>query len=373
MKLPKEVSIHEIAMLVGGKVQSTDNVKVNAVCLAPLKAQEGEVAFLFDPKIIAQLDNCNASILILPTGTKCDKPCIYVDRPLLAIQKVLQFFQPKRYFPEPGIHPTAIVDPTCEVGKDVAIGPYVVIGPKAKIGDRTKIMAHCYIGGEVVIGENCLLYPGCLVADYVKLGNKVILQQGAVLGSDGFAYVTAKPNNMERRLSGNFELVDESNPHLKIPQIGTVIVEDEVEIGSCTTIDRATMGATVIGKGSKIDNQVMIAHNVKIGQEVLVVAHVAVAGSCNIGDRTIIAGKASITDHIDIGKDAIVSGTSGVMHDVKDGQVVAGVPALPHREQMTQVVLLRKLPKLYNDLKALKKKIDELEKQLERSAELVRQ
>ncbi len=372
MKLPKDVGIHEIAMLIGGKVQSNENVKVNAVCLTPLKAEQGEVAFLFDPKIIAQLDKCNASILILPTGTKCERPCVYVDRPLLAIQKVLQFFQPKRYFPEPGVHPTALVDPSCELGKDVAIGPYVVIGPKTKIGDRTRIMAHCVIGGEVQVGENCLFYPSCLIADYVKIGNKVVLQQGAVLGSDGFAYVTAKPSNMERRLNGNFDLVDESNPHLKIPQIGTVIIEDEVEIGSCTTIDRATMGATIIGRGSKIDNQVMIAHNVKVGQEVLIVAQVAVAGSCNIGDRAILAGQASVKDHIDIGKDAIVSGTSGAMRDVENGGVVTGTPAIPHREFMTQVVLLRKLPKMYNEMKSMKKKIEELEKLLNRSAELVR-
>lgn len=373
MKLPKEVSIHEIAMLIGGKVQTSENVKVHTICLTPLKAQEGEVAFLFDSKIIAQIDKCNATILILPTGTKCDRPCVYVDRPLLAIQKVLQFFQPKRYFPETGVHPTAIVDPSCELGKDVAIGPYAVIGPKTKVGDRTKIMAHCYIGGEVQIGENCLLYPGCLVADYVKIGNKVILQQGAVLGSDGFAYVTAKPSNMERRMNGNFDLVDESNPHLKIPQIGTVVIEDEVEIGSCTTIDRATMGATTIGRGSKIDNQVMIAHNVRIGQEVLIVAQVAVAGSCNIGDRAILAGQASVKDHIDVGKDGIVSGTSGVMRDVEAGAVVTGTPALAHRDFMTQTVLTRRLPKMYDDVKSMKKKIEELEKMLNaRSAELVR-
>lgn len=372
MKLPKEVGIHEIAMLIGGKVHSTVDVKVNAVCMSPLKAREGEVAFLFDPKIVAQLDKCAASIVILPSGTKCERPCIYVDRPLLAIQKVLQFFQPKRYFPEPGVHPTALVDPSCELGKDVAIGPYVVIGPKTKIGDRTRIMAHCVIGGEVQIGENCLIYPSCLIADYVKIGNKVIMQQGAVLGSDGFAYVTAKPSNMERRMAGNFDLVDESNPHLKIPQIGTVVIEDEVEIGSCTTIDRATMGATTIGRGTKIDNQVMIAHNVKIGQEVLVVAQVAIAGSCTVGDRAILAGQASVKDHIDLGKDAIISGTSGVMRDVPSGDVVTGTPAIPHREFMTQVVLLRKLPKMYDEMRAMKKKIEELEKQLSRAAELVR-
>ncbi|MBX9688025.1 MAG: UDP-3-O-(3-hydroxymyristoyl)glucosamine N-acyltransferase, partial [Candidatus Obscuribacterales bacterium] len=279
MKLPKEVGINEIAMLIGGKVSSKQgNVKVHSVSFTPLEAQEGEVVFLFDSKILDKVEQCKASIKIIPTGTKCSSPCIYVDRPLLAVQKVLTFFQPKRYYPEKGIHPTAVIDPSAEIGKDVAIGPYVVIGPRSKVGNKTKIMAGCIIGGQVEIGENCLFYPGCLIADHMKIRNRVILQQGAVIGSDGFAYVTQKESNLERRMSGKTELVKASNPHLKIPQIGTVILEDDVEVGSCATIDRATMGATHIGKGTKIDNQVMIAHNCKIGEEVLIIAQVAVGG-----------------------------------------------------------------------------------------------
>lgn len=372
MKLPKEVSIQEIAMLIGGNVQGPNDVKVSAVSLSPLKAQEGEVAFLFDSKLLNRLSECKASIVIIPTGTKCSTPCIHVDRPLLAIQKILTFFQPKRHFPEAGVHPTAVVDPSAELGKDVAIGPYVVIGPKAKIGDKTKIMAHSYIGGWVEIGDNCLLYPGCLVADYVKIGNRVILQQGAVLGSDGFAYVTANVSNMERRMSGNFDLVDESNPHLKIPQIGNVIVEDDVEIGSCATIDRATMGATVIGRGTKIDNLVMVAHNVRIGQEALVVSQVAIAGSCQLGDRVIVAGQAGLKDHIEVGKDAIIEGQAGVMRDVPAGGIVVGAPAIPHRDFMTQAVLLRKLPAIHNDLKLLKKQVQELELSLSQAEPLAK-
>lgn len=372
MKLPKEVSIHEIAMLVGGRVQSPDNVSVSAVSMSPLKAQEGEVAFLFDQKLLSRLDECKASIVIIPTGTKCSTPCIFVDRPLLAIQKILTFFQPKRWLPDPGIHPTAVVDPTAKIGENAAIGPYVVIGPNARVGDRTKIMAHCYIGCDVEIGADSMLYPGCLVADYVRLGSRVTLQQGAVIGSDGFAYVTAKPSNMERRINGETQLVDESNPHLKIPQIGNVVIEDDVEIGSCATVDRATMGATVIGKGSKIDNLVMIAHNVRLGQEVLVVSQVAIAGSCNLGDRVIIAGQAGLKDHINVGKDAIIQGQAGVMRDVAEGAVIVGSPAMPHREFMTGAVLNRKLPQMYADLKEMKKQIKELEAKL-RQAELVGQ
>lgn len=367
MKLPKEVGIHEIAMLVGGKVQSDRNVKVSTVSFSPLEAKEGDVVFLFDGKILSKIDQCHASIKIIPTGTKCSTPCIYVDRPMLAVQKVLTFFQPKRYYPDKGIHPTAVIDPSAEIGRDVAIGPFVVIGPRTKVGDKTKIMAGCVIGGQVEIGQGCIFYPGCLIADHIKIRNRVILQQGAVIGSDGFAYVTEKESNLERRLKRNFNLVDESNPHLKIPQIGTVVLEDDVEVGSCTTIDRATMGATTVGRGTKIDNQVMVAHNCKIGQEVLIVAQVAVAGSCVIEDRVVLAGQVGMSDHLTIGKDSIMQGKSGAMRDVEPGSVVVGVPAMNHTEYMKQLALVKKLPNIYDDLKKLKKQVQELEASLSKA------
>ncbi|MBX9723710.1 MAG: UDP-3-O-(3-hydroxymyristoyl)glucosamine N-acyltransferase, partial [Candidatus Obscuribacterales bacterium] len=312
-----------------------------------------------------------ASIKIIPTGTKCDTPCIYVDRPLLAVQKVLTFFQGKRYYPDKGIHPTAIVDPSCEIAKDACIGPYVVIGPRTTVGKKTRILAGCVIGGQVEIGDECLLNAGSLVADHVKIRNRVILQQGAVIGSDGFAYVTEKESNLERRMKGNFNLSDEKNPHLKIPQIGTVILEDDVEIGSCATIDRATMGATVIGRGSKIDNQVMIAHNCKIGQEVLMVAQVAVAGSCNIGDRAILAGQTGIVDHLNIEKDVIIQGKSGVMKDISAGAVMQGYPATTAKEFMVSAAHIKKLPKIVSDIRSMRKEIDELRALIQKKTDLV--
>ncbi len=372
MKLPKEVSIHEIAMLISGKVQADGDVKVKSVSLSPFEAAEGDVVFLFDKKLLARIDDCKASIKIIPTGTKCSTPCIHVDRPLLAVQKVLNFFPAKRYYPEVGVHPTAVVDPSVKLGKDVAIGAFVFIGPDSKIGDGTKIMPSCVIGGQVEIGDNCLIYPGSLIADHVKIKNRVILQQGAVVGSDGFAYVTEKESNLDRRMRGDFDLVKESNPHLKIPQIGTVVIEDDVEIGSCATIDRATMGSTVIGRGSKVDNLVMVAHNCKIGQEVLIVAQVAVAGSCVVGDRVIIAGQAAVSDHVHIASDAIIQGTAGVMRNVDAGAVVSGVPAIPVKEHMANLVLIRRLPKIFDDVKKMRKEIDELKALLnEGKSELV--
>jgi len=361
MKLPKEFSIGEIAMVIGGRVEGPADVKVQSVAMSPLAAQPGDLALVFDPKLVRRIAECKASAVIVPEGIKCNLPMVVVNRPTLALQKMLTAVQPRRYMPEPGIHPTAVVDKSCEIGEGVAIGPLVVIGPDTKIGAGTKIMAGCVIGGKVVIGESTLLHPGCLIADYVKIGSRVILQQGASLGSDGFGYVTERTSNLEKRMSGSRDVSTESNPHLKIPQIGTVIVEDDVEIGANATVDRATMGATIIGQGSKIDNLVMVAHNVRMGKEVLVIAQTGLAGSTVLGDRSIVAGQAGIKDHIRIGADSIVEAQSGVMRDVADGEVVCGTPAVPHIEYMTNVAMIRKGEQMHKELKELKKRIAQLE------------
>ncbi len=361
MKLPKELSLHEIAALCGGRVARGGDTRVKAVAVDPMSAGEGELALVFDPKLARRISECRAEAVVVPPDVKTDLPSVVVERPLLALARMLKAVSPRRFLPEPGVHPAAVVDPTCELGADVAIGPMVVIGPHTKIGRGTTIMAGCIIGGAVTIGEDCHLHPGCLVADYVQIGDRVILQQGASLGSDGFGYVTERPSNMERRLAGIAELSREPNPLVKIPQIGTVVLEDDVEIGSNATIARATMGATTIGKGSKIDNLVMVAHNARVGREVIVVSLSGIAGSCVLGDRSIIAGHVGIKDHLKVGADSIVEGMAGVMRDVPEGEVVTGIPAVNAREHFTNLAHVRKLPRLADELKALKKKVAELE------------
>lgn len=366
MKLPGEFTIGQIATFIGGRVQGPADLKVSTVAISPLHATETDLAFAFDEKMVRRLDECKAAAVIVPEGTKADRPLILVERPTLAIQKMLSFSPPKRYQPEKGIHPTAIVDPTAEIAPDAAIGPLVVIGPKTKIGSQTKVMAATVIGGQVEIGEKCLIHPGCMISDFVKIGNRVTLQQGASIGPDGFGYVTERPSNMELRIAGKGieACSDAPNPYLKIPQIGNVVLEDDVEIGSCATIDRATMGATTIGKGSKIDNQVMIAHNVRVGKDVVIVAHTAVAGSCTVGDRAVLSGHVAVTDHTNIGKDAIIEGTSGVMRDVPDFEVMLGIPATKRSEQLKSMSLYRKLPQMQSEIKDLKKRIAQLEQLL---------
>jgi len=365
MKLPKEFSLGEIAAAVGGRVEGPPETKVVNVAESPFQAGPGDLALMFDQKLIKRISECRASAVVVPEGVKTDLPSVVVQRPLLALQRMLAALQPKRFQPGPGIHPSAVVDSSCQLGEGVAVGAGVVLGPGTKVGKGTIIMPGCLIGGKVTIGENCLLHQGCLVADYVQIGNRVVLQQGASIGSDGFGYVTERPSNMERRMAGNNELSDDPNPLLKIPQIGTVIIEDDAEIGSNATIDRATIGATVIGKGSKIDNLVMVAHNVRMGREVIVVSLSGIAGSVTLGDRAIIAGHVGIKDHLSVGKDAIVEGKAAVMRDIPEGEVVVGVPAIPVKEHFTQLAITRKGPKMYDELRQLQKRVTELERLLE--------
>ena len=367
MKLPMEMTLAQIAAIVGGRVQGPSDLKVSSVAASPMAATSSDLAFIFEKELLKKLADCKAAAVIVPEGVQSDRPLILVERPTLAIQRILSAAPNHRHFPAVGVHPTAVVDPTAELAESVAIGPYVVIGANTKIGADTVIMASTVIGGDVKIGENCLLHPACLIADGVIIGNRVILQQGANLGSDGFGYVTERPSNMELKVAGKTEgFSTQPNPLLKIPQLGTVIVEDDCEIGSNTTIDRGTLGATHIGAGSKVDNLVMVAHNCHIGREVIVVGQAAIGGSTKIGDRAIIAGNAGIKDHTDIGSDAIVSAMAGVMKNIPPNDVQVGVPAIPMREFFTQVAHIKRLPKLTTDVRALQKRLTELEKQLEK-------
>ena len=367
MRLPQAMNLGQIAALIGGKVHGDSSVQVETVSPSPLSAKEEDLAFVFEAKLVKKLNQCKACAIVAPVGTELEYPdrnLVLVERPNLAIQKVLTALAPKRFYPEAGIHPTAVIDPTAEIADGVAIGPYVVIGPKSKVGRGTKIMAHCVLGGMVEVGEDSILYPACLIADYCKIGSRVVMQQGASVGADGFGYVTEKPSNFEKNMAGQQDFSDEPNPLKKIPQIGNVVVEDDVEIGSYTTIDRGTMGATTIGQGCKIDNLVMIAHNNKIGRESIIVANAAIGGSCHLGDRVVVGGSANLSDHLRIDNDGVLSGASGAMKNIGVGEIHAGTPAMPAREYFSMYANLRRLPRVSDDVKDLKKRIALLEEQI---------
>jgi UDP-3-O-[3-hydroxymyristoyl] glucosamine N-acyltransferase len=367
MRLPQPMNLGQIAAVIGGRVHGDASVMVTTVCPSPMQAKEDDLAFVFDQKLVKKLAKCVAKAIVAPEGTEKDYPdrnMVLVERPNLAIQRVLTAVAPKRYYPAVGIHPSAVIDESAVLAEGVAIGPYVVIGPKTKIGAGTKIMAHTVIGGEVEIGENCLFYPHCIIGDYIKIGNRVILQQGASLGSDGFGYVTERPSNLEKNMAGQKDFSNDPNPLLKIPQTGNVVLHDDVEIGAYATIDRATMGSTIVGEGSKIDNLVMIAHNNRIGRENLIIASVSLGGSCNLGDRVVVGGGSSLSDHLNLGDDAVLSGGSGAMKDIPAGDIHAGTPAVAARDFFMQVANARRVPRLLDDMRDLKKRLAILEQQI---------
>ncbi len=366
MQLPKPMTAREIAEIAEGQIRGNADVSVTSIALDPLKATKDDMALVTDRQIVKFIDKCKAAIMVVPHDLDFaseGQTVILVKRPKIAIQKLCQKLAPPRFYPEKGIHPTAVVDKTAQISIEACIGPYVVIGPHTKIGDKTIIMSHTSIGGKVEIGQDCLIYPSCLIADYTKIGDRVILQQGAGIGSDGFGYTTARPTNAEIIYVGGHSshLSEERNPHIKVPQIGNVIIEDDVEIGSYATIDRATIGNTIIGAGSKIDNLVLIAHNCKMGRDCIVVGTSAIGGSCTISDRAILAGGVKIKDHVVIGKDAVLEGLAGVMRDVPDREIHVGIPATHLKDQIKMHGSIRRIPRINEDVRELKDKVKELE------------
>ncbi len=252
---------------------------------------------------------------------------------------LLQPFQRDPYLPE-GVHPQAWVHPTARIDEGVRVGPGTWVGPDVRIGRNTWIGPHVFIGDDVVIGENCRLYPGVRVYPGTRIGNRVVIHANAVIGSDGFGYIL------------------ESDPPRKIPQIGRVVIEDDVEIGAGTTVDRATLGETRIGRGVRIDNLVQIAHNVKIGEGTVIAAQTGIAGSSEIGRRVILAGQVGVADHVRVGDGVIATAATGISKDVPDHTVVSsGMHALPRREHLRLQALYRKLPELWARIKDLERKV----------------
>ena len=308
-------------------------------------AKKGDVVFLARRKFRGQLERTKASAAIIPADETFDRiPVIKSENPQLSfIQAVEYFFQPQR--PEPGIHSLAYVSPAAKVGKDVSIGAFAFIGDDVEIGNRTVIFPFVAMYPRSRAGRDCIIHSHVSIREETFIGNRVIIHNGAVIGSDGFGYVQ-----------------DKRKSHVKIPQKGVVLIEDDVEIGANTTIDRASLGKTIIHKGTKIDNLVQIAHNVEIGSDVILVAQTGIAGSSKIGKKVIAGGQVGIADHVEIGDNVIMAAKSGVTKSIPANSMVAGIPHLDIREWRKAWVSIPQLYDLLKEIKKLKKKIEKLEK-----------
>jgi len=334
------MTLGEVAAQTGGWVAPEAAAQEISGLASLDDANPGDLAFFGNPKYLRSLRKCRATAVFVPHGFGEEVPPvrIWVDDPGAAFAALLPAFVPPAVTFSPGVHPTAVVSPEATVGEGVFIGPYVVVEPGANIGARSVIAAHSYIGHGVLIGEDCRIFPQVTIRERCTLANRVTLHSGVVVGADGFGY--------EFRDGG----------HQKIPQTGIVQIEDDVEIGANSTIDRARFGRTWIRQGTKIDNLVQIAHNVTIGEHSVLCAQVGISGSTRVGSFVTIAGKAGINGHIEIGDGAIITAMAGVTKNVPPKEVLIGIPARPIKDFKTSFAFLNKLPKLFGRVKKLEEK-----------------
>lgn len=310
------------------------------------EALPGDITFIANARYDAYLDETRASAVICSREPRQARlPLLLVDNPYLAFQRVVRIFRPDQDRPGPGVHPTAVVSPGAVLGHEVSIGPHCVVETGARLGDRAVIMAGCYVGPRVEIGDDSLLYPRVSVREDCVLGARVILHSGVVIGSDGFGFAF------------------DSGRYHKVPQVGNVVIGDDVEIGANTTVDRATTHSTRIGDGTKIDNLVQIGHNVVIGRHCIVVAQVGISGSTELEDYVTMGGQAGVIGHVRIGHGAMIGARSGVTKSVPAETVVAGYPAMQHSLWKRIQAFIQRLPELARRTKALEERVGKLEHQ----------
>jgi len=312
------------------------------------EARKGDITFFASPRYLAQLRASKASAVIVSAG--CEESVtpvlLRVENPSAAFAVAVAAFAPADIPPEPGVHPSAVVDPSVVMGEGVSVGPTAVIEAGAVIGERSIVGPGCLVGREVRVGRECRLHQGVIIRERCLLGDRVILQPGVVIGSCGFGY--------------EFQ----SGRHIKIPQTGIVEIGDDVEIGANATVDRARFGRTVIGEGSKIDNLVQIAHNVQVGPHTIICAQVGIAGSTRIGAYVTLAGQVGLAGHIEIGDKAVIGAQSGLSKNVPSGSMVIGAPAKPMKEWKQANFYISQLGKLYERVKELEGEVKSLKSEV---------
>jgi UDP-3-O-[3-hydroxymyristoyl] glucosamine N-acyltransferase len=327
----------ELAELVGGELVGGGDQEITG--LADLdSADVGQITFATDKIKLPQLEKTKASLLLVPKRfPELHRSVIRVDDPIWAAT-VIQHRLEAREFLATGIHPSTVIGSDCLISQEISIAPHVCVGARVRIGQRVKIGAGCVIGDDVVIGDDTLLYPNVSVLDRSLLGARVIVHSGTVIGSDGFGYAH-----------------DRQGRHLKRLHLGHVQIDDDVELGANVCVDRGTFGRTWIKRGTKIDNLVQVAHNVEIGEDSILVSQCGISGSTVLGNGVIMGGKAAISGHLKIGNRVTIAGKAGVTANVGDGEVVAGFPAIPHKQWLRAVTLIPRLPELFKEIREIRK------------------
>jgi UDP-3-O-[3-hydroxymyristoyl] glucosamine N-acyltransferase len=330
----------EIAKALGGQVIGDPAVSLNRFAPAD-RAEPGDLTFAENETYFGRAEQSAAAAIIIDGPyTSAKKVLIRVPNARIAFAKVLPLFFPEPFYPA-GIHATAIVPPSAQVDASAHIGPYCVLSEKVRIGARSVLHGLNHVGTGCNIGQDVHLFPNVVLYADCEIGDRVRVHSGAVIGADGFGYVL------------------DAGSHRKVPQIGNVIIRDDVEIGANVTIDRGALGPTIVGRGSKIDNLVQIAHNVTMGEHCLIVSQVGIAGSTKLGNYVILGGQVGLAGHLKIGNDVSVGAQSGVMHNIPDGEKWLWTPAQPDRQVKRQMIALQQLPELLRRVAAMEKKLGE--------------
>ena len=343
-----EFSAKQIAEFIQGTIVGDENATVHTFA----KIEEGipgAISFLSNPKYTPYIYDTQSSIVLVNNDFVPEKEVkatlIKVNNAYESLAKLLNLYEmskPKKT----GIDPLAYIAPTAKIGENVYIAPFACVGDNAEIGDNTSLHPHATVGSGAKIGHDCILYPNVTVYHDCRVGNHCILHAGSVIGADGFGFAPS-PEGYE-----------------KIPQIGIVVLEDNVEIGANTCIDRATMGATIIRKGVKLDNLIQIAHNVEVGSHTVMASQVGIAGSTKVGEWCMFGGQVGVAGHIKVGNKVNMGAQSGVHSSIKDGEALIGTPPMPLKSYFKSSAVFRKLPEMYLEQNNLKKEIEELKKQL---------
>ena len=338
------MKLTELAGRLGCRLEGDGDIEITRVAGIET-AGPSDVTFFANNKYAAELRATQAGAVIL--GENADAaPCamLRTKNPYLAFAKAVEVFAPA-WTPAPGVHRLAFVADTAAVAADASIGPFAVIGEGARIGARTIVQPHAVIARDAQIGDDCLIHAGVSIRERVVLGDRVVVQDGAVIGSDGYGFA--------RNVDGS---------HYKIPQVGGVVLEDDVEVGANTTIDRPAVGETRIGRGAKIDNLVQIAHGVSVGARSLLAAQVGIAGSTTLEESVTLAGQVGVAGHLTVGKGVVATAQTGIPNSVEAGALVSGYPAIDNRDWLKASAIFRKLPELRKTIVDLERRIAELEK-----------
>jgi UDP-3-O-[3-hydroxymyristoyl] glucosamine N-acyltransferase len=334
------VILSELASRLGCALRGDGAVEVQRVCGIE-DAGPGDLTFVANPKYAPRLQGTRASAVILPPDLPSALPSLLSDNPYLAFARAVGVLHPQPR-PAPGVHPTAVVDPGAVLGAEVHVGPLAVVGPGVRVGARTVIHPHVVLYAGVEVGEDCVLHSGVQVRERCRLGHRVVVQNGAVVGGDGFGFA--------RDAEGRYH---------KIPQVGTVVIGDDVEIGALSALDRAALAETRVGRGTKIDNLVQVGHSVTIGADAVLAGQVGIAGSSRIGDRVTLAGQVGVAGHITVGDGAIATAQTGIPSSVAAGAVVSGYPAIENKAWLRASAAFAKLPEILKRVRALERRLGE--------------